>query len=96
MQIEIFALTPERRRIADGRLAASGALDHEVAKTPLPPGAYEVIFHAGEFFTAAGVEQSTPPFLDSVPFRFTVFDPAQHIHLPMKITPWGYSLYRGS
>jgi 5-hydroxyisourate hydrolase len=96
MEIEIFALMPQRRRIAEGRLAASGALDHEVATTTLPAGAYEVIFHAGAFFTGAGVAQSTPPFLDAVPFRFTVFDPSQHIHLPMKITPWGFSLYRGS
>jgi 5-hydroxyisourate hydrolase len=55
-----------------------------------------VLFHAGDFFAAAGVTQSTPPFLDVVPFRFQIADPEQHYHLPMKITPWGFSIYRGS
>ena len=96
MAIEIFALEPERRSIAEGRLAANGALDHPIARQQLVPGVYEVVFHAGAYFTSQGVAQSDPPFLGQVPFRFTVFDPAQHIHLPMKITPWGFSLYRGS
>ena len=61
-----------------------------------PPGPYEVLFHAGAFFARAGVAQSDPPFFDVVPFRFTIADPVQHYHLPMKITPWGFSLYRGS
>ena len=39
---------------------------------------------------------TTPPFLDLVPFRFTIADAAQHFHLPFKFTPWGFSLFRGS
>ena len=96
MRVEIYALQPVRRQLADGVLAANGALDHAIAHSRLDPGSYEVIFHAGTFFSTNGVAQSTPPFLDLVPFRFTVFEPEQHIHLPMKITPWGFSLYRGS
>jgi len=96
MRIEIFALTPQRRLIADGELAASGALEHSIAQEKLRPGTYEVVFHAGAFFAQAGVPQANPPFLAEVPFRFTIADPDQHYHLPMKITPWGFSLYRGS
>ena len=96
MAVEIFALTPQRRRIAEGRLGAHGALEHLVTRQTLPVGRYEVVFHAGAYFAGQGVAQSDPPFLDEVPFRFTLFDAAQHIHLPMKITPWGFSLYRGS
>ena len=96
MRIEVFALEPGRTVIADGRLAASGALDDAIARMQLPPGPYEVVFHAGAFFEAEGVAQASPPFLDQVPFRFTIADPEQHYHLPMKITPWGFSLYRGS
>ena len=96
MRIEVFALAPQRHRIAEGTLAASGALDHAIAREVLAAGAYEVVFHAGAFFRSAGVAQSSPPFLDEVPFRFTIADPQQHYHLPMKITPWGFSLYRGS
>jgi 5-hydroxyisourate hydrolase len=96
MLVEVFVLDPVRTRIADGRLARSGALDHPIASDRLTPGRYEVVFHAGEFFASAGVPQASPPFLAEVPFRFTIADEAQHYHLPMKIGPWGFSLYRGS
>jgi 5-hydroxyisourate hydrolase len=96
MRIEVFALTPVRRLIADGTLSPSGMLEHAIAKERLPQGAYEVVFHAGAYFAHAGVLQADPPFLADVPFRFTIADPEQHYHLPMKITPWGFSLYRGS
>jgi 5-hydroxyisourate hydrolase len=95
MRIEVFAL-PAQHLIAEGELAASGVLEHAVAKQRLQAGAYEVVFHAGAYFATAGVPQSNPPFLGEVPFRFTIADPEQHYHLPMKITPWGFSLYRGS
>jgi 5-hydroxyisourate hydrolase len=96
MRIEVFALDTARAAIADGFLAASGALDHAITRMRLAPGRYEVVFHAGAFFKANGIAQASPSFLDEVPFRFTIADPEQHYHLPMKITPWGYSLYRGS
>ncbi|MEQ1612872.1 MAG: hydroxyisourate hydrolase [Hyphomicrobiaceae bacterium] len=96
MRIEVFALGASRRKIADGALAKSGALDHPITTTRLEPGAYEVVFHAGEFFSINGIMQSNPPFLGEVPFRFHIADADQHYHLPMKITPWGFSLYRGS
>ena len=96
MHVEVFSLDPARRLIAEGVLGHNGALDHDIARTLLDRGSYEVVFHAGAFFAANGVAQSTPPFLGEVPFRFTIVDPESHIHLPMKITPWGFSLYRGS
>lgn len=96
MRIEVFALKPERKQIADGVLARNGALDHAIAQQRLAVGSYEVVFHAGAFFKSAGVAQSDPPFLDVVPFRFQISDPDQHYHLPMKMTPWGFSVYRGS
>ena len=96
MRIEIFSLTPGRRLVAEGTLAQSGALEHPVARDRFSPGTYEVLFHAGDFFASAGVTQTSPPFLDIVPFRFQIADPDQHYHLPMKMTPWGFSIYRGS
>lgn len=96
MRIEVYALAPARRLIAEGRLSPSGMLDHAIARATLQPGPYEVVFHAGDYFSAADVPQATPPFLADVPFRFTIADAEQHYHLPMKITPWGFSLYRGS
>ena len=57
---------------------------------------YEAVFHAGAFFAGAPLGLTDPPFLDLVPFRFNIADPSQHYHLPLKITPWGFSLYRGA
>lgn len=96
MRVEIYALAPERKLIAEGGLGQSGALDHAVTRERFAVGTYEVLFYAGEFFASSGVAQSSPPFLDVVPFRFQISDPDQHYHLPMKMTPWGFSIYRGS
>ena len=96
MQIEVYALSPDRKLIAEGKLARSGMLEHAIVTEKLPTGSYEVIFHAGAFFRSVGVAQADPPFLDLVPFRFQIADADQHYHLPMKMTPWGFSLYRGS
>jgi 5-hydroxyisourate hydrolase len=54
------------------------------------------VFHVGDYLKSVGAPTSTPPFLDTVPFRFTIADAAQHYHLPLKFTPWGFSLFRGS
>ena len=93
MKVEIFHGTA---RIAQGQLSQDGTLDHAIVSATLDAGTYEVIFHAGAFFAGAALGLSDPPFLDLVPFRFNIADPAQHYHLPMKITPWGFSLYRGA
>ena len=97
MQIDIYALEGVRKVIANGKLAGNGALDHPVVRGErVKAGAYEVVFHVGDYLRATGAPTSTPPFLDLVPFRFTIADAAQHYHLPFKFTPWGFSLFRGS
>lgn len=57
---------------------------------------YELLFHVGEYFLALGVPQSSPAFLDKVPIRFGIGDTAAHYHVPLLVTPWSYSTYRGS
>jgi 5-hydroxyisourate hydrolase len=56
------------------------------------PGAYELVFHVGEYFARAG---SPTSFLDFVPIRFVVGE-AAHYHVPLLVSPYGYSTYRGS
>lgn len=97
MQVDVYALEGVRKMIATGKLAASGALDHAIVQGEgVTEGPYQVIFHVGDYLRATGAPTSTPPFLDLVPFRFTIADAAQHYHLPFKFTPWGFSLFRGS
>jgi len=60
------------------------------------PGRYELVFHAGAYFARTGADLPTPAFLDEVPIRFGVAAAGQHYHVPLLISPYGYSTYRGS
>ena len=62
----------------------------------LEPGVYELRFAVGAYLRAAGHELTDPPFLDVVPIRFRVAEEASHYHVPLLVSPWSYSTYRGS
>jgi len=83
----------DRVPVAEGVIGANGALDHPITRAA-PAGEYELILHIGDFHAATGAD--APRFLDLVPFRFRVLHPAEHVHLPIKFTPFGFSLYRGA
>ncbi len=59
-------------------------------------GRYTLTFHVAEYFRAQGVHLPEPPFLDQVVIQFGVADPAQNYHVPLLVSPWSYSTYRGS
>jgi 2-oxo-4-hydroxy-4-carboxy-5-ureidoimidazoline decarboxylase len=63
---------------------------------PVPIGDYELRFKVAEYFASKNVALSDPPFLDSIPLRFSVADPEGHLHVPLLVTPWSYATYRGS
>ncbi|SRR5258706_11891719 len=65
-------------------------------ETAFAVGRYELAFHVGAYFIASGVAAETPPFLDVVPVRFGIADAASHYHVPLLVSPWNYSTYRGS
>ncbi|MBW4465158.1 MAG: hydroxyisourate hydrolase [Pegethrix bostrychoides GSE-TBD4-15B] len=96
MQVEILALDNLSKQIAAGKLTAQGTLDHPIVQgTGITAGIYEAVFYIGDFYRQRGDAVPEPPFVDIVPFRFGVSDAAQHYHLPMKVSPWGLSLFRG-
>ena len=59
-------------------------------------GIYELTFHAGAYFDTLGLDLPEPKFLDQVPIRFGISDTAAHYHVPLLISPFGCSTYRGS
>lgn len=59
-------------------------------------GVYELTFHAGEYFRARGIALTQPAFLDVVVIRFGIAEEAGHYHVPLLLSPYGYSTYRGS
>jgi 2-oxo-4-hydroxy-4-carboxy-5-ureidoimidazoline decarboxylase len=63
---------------------------------PVPIGDYELRFKVAAYFASKNVPMSDPPFLDSIPLRFSVADPEGHLHVPLLVTPWSYATYRGS
>ncbi len=59
-------------------------------------GRYELVFGAGDYFAAQGVTLSSPRFIDEVVIAFGVADTEQNYHVPLVVSPWAYSTYRGS
>lgn len=75
---------------SDGRTDGPLLVDAAFTK-----GVYELIFMVGQYFKQFE-QQSTPPFLDQVPVRFTITNAEAHYHIPLLASPWAYSTYRGS
>jgi 5-hydroxyisourate hydrolase len=73
----------------DGRAAVLDAKE-------MAAGTFVLTFHVADYFRAAGVAAATAPYLDLVPVRFTVADPTAHYHVPLLVSPWSYTTYRGS
>ena len=75
----------------DGRTA-----EPLLREAELLPGLYELVFAVGAYFSARGVSLPEPAFLDTVPVRFGIADVQAHYHVPLLVSPWAYSTYRGS
>jgi 5-hydroxyisourate hydrolase len=96
MRIEVYAAAPERRLLCSGAINPKGVLDDPVLMSnAMQAGYLEVLFHVADYYRSAGVALPAIPFLDVVTYRFAIGDTRQHYHLPMKVTPWGYSCFRG-
>lgn len=77
----------------DGRLENGPAL---LGGTEFLVGEYEWTFHVADYFASVGTYTSGQPFLDTVPLRFGIDNPDDHYHVPLLVSPWSYSTYRGS
>jgi 5-hydroxyisourate hydrolase len=76
---------------ADGRTPAP-LLDGAAMQV----GIYTLLFHVGPYFRDSRVPLANPPFLDTVPVAFAIADVDAHYHVPLLVSPWGYTTYRGS
>lgn len=98
VRIELFRLPP------GGRVSLCEVVTNDDGRCDGPllsgkafgPGRYELIFHVGPYFRAGDVELPDLAFLDEVPIRFGVAKEGEHYHVPLLISPYGYSTYRGS
>jgi 2-oxo-4-hydroxy-4-carboxy-5-ureidoimidazoline decarboxylase len=84
-------------RVAHAVTNADGRTDHPlIADRPIPIAQYELRFAVGDHYARIGTPVADPPFLTVVPIRFSVAEPEGRYHVPLLITPWSYSTYRGS
>ena len=98
MKIEVAALDgPARRPVLTTKTNRDGRPDGALLDgNDFTAGVWQIEFHVAEYFRARGVPLSQPPFLDVVMVRFGVAKPDENHHVPLLVTPWSYSTYRGS
>ncbi len=97
IRVELFRVEGGGRwRVAQSVTNADGRTDAPlIERGSLEPATYELTFHIAPYFE--GFEGAPPvPFLDLVTLRFTVSDTSGHYHVPLLVSPWSYSTYRGS
>ena len=96
LQIELKRLRPNAKHL--GKFSTNS--DGRVSETLLPPeeailGTYEITFYAGDYLKLIGLSLPEYPFLDIIPIQFGISDNT-HYHVPLLLSPFGFSTYRGS
>ena len=98
VKVALFTVTAEGKQLlkmdvtnADGR-CATPLLEGDA----LRPGQYELVFNAGDYFAELGLTLPTPRFIDLVTIAFGIAHPDENYHVPLVVSPWSYSTYRGS
>ncbi|MBC7658429.1 MAG: hydroxyisourate hydrolase [Chitinophagaceae bacterium] len=90
-------LGSSRQKICELRTNEDGRCNRPLLEgESLTVGTYELDFDVGDYFKVQGTALPEPPFLDIVTLRFGVADSAAHYHVPLLVSPWAYSTYRGS
>ena len=98
LRIELWAMRDDGEKLVKTvRTNRDGRTDQPLLDdASIEVGAYELLFFVGEYFDARGVPLPDPRFLDIVPVRFGIADAAANYHVPLLVSPWAYSTYRGS
>ena len=99
MQVRLYSMQGPQRTLvkelvlnADGRNPDGLLYEHSALRT----GCYRLEFAVGDYFRVRGVDLPEPPFLDQVGIDFGIADASAHYHVPLLVSPWSYSTYRGS
>ena len=97
IDLSVFDGDGKTRLLATVHTNRDGRTDHPLLdETAFAVGRYELAFHVGAYFAASGVPVVAPAFLEVVPVRFGIADSTSHYHVPLLVSPWSYSTYRGS
>jgi len=98
MRVELhFVDRGGRRLLAEATTNANGRTDQPLLSGDrIEAGIYELTFHAAEYFRQSGVAVTDPPFLGDVVIRIGIAETSGDYHVPLLLSPYGYSTYRGS
>ena len=92
--LRLYSLGAGREHCATAVTNADGRTDTPLLDA-MPSGSYELEFDMGPYFVAQGNDVAEPAFLDTVVIRFSI-QAGEHYHVPLLVSPWSYSTYRGS
>ena len=97
MALRLYRVGASRKELVSAATNHDGRCDAPLLEgDAMQAGTYELEFEAGGYFSALGVDLPDPPFLDRVVIRFGIADTGSHYHVPLLVSPYGYSTYRGS
>jgi 5-hydroxyisourate hydrolase len=99
VEIELYAIGGEGARVSllQTLTNSDGRTDAPLIAAPAARvGTFELVFRVGAYFRRSGANAVEPAFLDIIPIRFSIADPKAHYHVPLLVSPWSYSTYRGS
>ena len=97
MRVEIFRLDGDAAQpVLEGVVGNNGLVDDVHHRDLFEVGRYELRLHVADYYRQLGTALPEPAFMDVQVFRFGLSDLSQHYHLPVKLTPWGMSLFRGA
>ena len=94
MKVDVYFVSEKREKIKSVVLNNDGRPDEVLVET-IKTGNYELVFHVGEYFKKI-TELQNPTFLNEVSVKFGVSNPKETYHVPLLVSPWSYSTYRGS
>jgi 5-hydroxyisourate hydrolase len=97
IEIVLYRVYPELQELARDTTNQDGRLDQPIlAGEAFSAGTYELVFQAGDYFRGKSIDLAEPLFVDEVVLRFGISQADQHYHVPLLVSPFAYSTYRGS
>ena len=94
MKVDVYFVSDQREKIKSIVLNSDGRSDESLVEI-IKTGNYELVFHVEEYFKKI-VELQNPNFLNKVSIKFGISNPKEKYHIPLLVSPWSYSTYRGS
>ena len=97
VEVVLYRVNPELQELAREQTNHDGRLNQPILEgDELVAGVYELVFQAGDYFRSQSLDLAEPLFVDEVVLRFGISRPDQHYHVPLLVSPFAYSTYRGS